>query len=163
VSSLPERRGGDPASEKREARRRLVTNRLDDLVQSYIKQHLSQRRSGAEISRILKREVVGRWGSRSVHEITRRDVIELVSEIVDRGSPISANKTLQVTKSFFGWCIGKAILERSPCEGVKEPTREIPRDRVLTDEELGKVLTAAREIGCLRRHRRASRADGSAA
>src|SRR4051812_30826329 len=94
----------------------------------------SKRRSAAEITRILKREIVGRWGSRSVHHVTRRDVIELVSEIVDRGAPVAANKTLQMAKTFFTWCAGRAIIDRSPCEGVKQPTREVPRDRVLSDD-----------------------------
>src|SRR3954467_14924234 len=62
--------GRDPATEKREARR-LVTDRVDDLVDAFIKQHVSKRRSAPEISRILKREIVGRWGSRSVHDVTR--------------------------------------------------------------------------------------------
>jgi hypothetical protein len=33
--------GRDPATEKREARRRLVTDRVDDLVEAFIKQHAS--------------------------------------------------------------------------------------------------------------------------
>src|SRR5215210_1806673 len=139
--------GRDPAGEKREARRRLVTDRVDDLVDAFIKQHVSKRRSAAEISRILKREIVGRWGARSIHDVTRRDVIELVSEIVDRGAPVAANKTLQMAKTFFSWCVGKAIIDRSPCEGVKQPTREVPRDRVLSDDELARVIKAARQIG----------------
>src|ERR671912_2391600 len=138
--------GRDPAAEKREARRRLVTDRVDDLVEGFIKQHASKRRSGAEIGRILKREIVGRWGSRSVHEIKRRDIIELVSEIVNRGAPVAANKTLKVAKTFFGWCVGKAILDRSPCEGVKPPTRKITRDRILSGDELGRVIEAAHRI-----------------
>src|SRR5215211_4856488 len=80
------------------------------------------------------------------HDVTRRDVIELVSEMVDRGAPVAANKTLQMAKTFFTWCVGRAIIDRSPCEGVKQPTREIPRDRVLSDDELGRVIKAAREI-----------------
>lgn len=139
--------GRDPATEKREARRRLVTDRVDDLIEAFIKQHVSKRRSAGEIGRILKREIVARWGSRSVHAIKRRDIIELVSEIVDRGAPIGANKILKVAKTFFGWCVGKGIIDRSPCEGVKSPTREVTRDRVLSDEELGRVVKAARQIG----------------
>ncbi|MFL5007148.1 MAG: tyrosine-type recombinase/integrase [Microvirga sp.] len=137
--------GRDPATEKREARRRLMTDRIDDLVDAFIKQHVSKRRSAAEITRILKREIAGRWGARSVHDVTRRDVIGLVSEIVDR-APVAANKTLQIAKTFFNWCVGKAIIDRSPCEGFKEPTREIPRDRVLNDDELARVIKAARQI-----------------
>src|SRR5918993_2626069 len=111
--------GRDPATEKREARRRLVTDRVDDLVEAFIKQHASKRRSSGEISRILKREIVARWGARSIHEITRRDVIELVSEVIDRGAPVAANKILKVAKTFFGWCVGKAILRFRFVDGVR--------------------------------------------
>src|SRR3954469_20084091 len=139
--------GRDPASEKREARQRLPADRVDDVIQSFIKQHVSTRRSSGEISRILKREIVARWGARSIHEINKRDVIELVTSVVERGSPVAANKILKVAKTFFGWCVGKALIARSPCEGVKPPTREVARDRVLTDDELGRVIKAARQIG----------------
>src|SRR5215213_6802191 len=47
--------GRDPASEKRESRRRLIADRIDDLVDSFIAQHVSHRRSAREITRILKR------------------------------------------------------------------------------------------------------------
>src|SRR5215210_1408658 len=65
--------GRDPAGEKRAARRRLVADRVEDLVETYIKQHVSSRRSSGEISRVLKRELVERWGGRSIHAITKRD------------------------------------------------------------------------------------------
>jgi integrase len=99
-----------------------------------------------ELTRILQRDLVDRWGSRSVHHITKRDVIDLVTSVVERGAPVGANKVLKVTKSFFNWCVGRAILDRSPTEGVKAPTAEITRDRVLSDEELAKVLIAGRQL-----------------
>src|ERR1700730_7669711 len=40
--------GRDLAAEKREAKRRVVADRVDDLLEAYIAQHLSQRRSGGE-------------------------------------------------------------------------------------------------------------------
>jgi hypothetical protein len=41
---------------------------------------------------------VEKWGNpRSVHEITKRDVVELVSAIVQRGASGAANKALKVT------------------------------------------------------------------
>src|SRR5918994_2843206 len=56
--------GRDPAREKREARRREVTDRVGDLLEAYIAQHVSANRSGAEISRLLRREVGSAWGPR---------------------------------------------------------------------------------------------------
>ena len=79
--------GKDPAAEKQQARRRLVADRVEDLVELFITEHLSKKRSAREISRLLRREVVPKWGMRSVHEIGKRDVIELVSEVTARGAP----------------------------------------------------------------------------
>ena len=40
--------GRDLAAEKRQAKRRVVADRVDDLLEAYLAQHVSQRRSGAE-------------------------------------------------------------------------------------------------------------------
>src|ERR1700675_4011097 len=44
--------GRDLAAEKRQAKQRVVADRVDDLLEAYIAQHVSQRRSGGEISRL---------------------------------------------------------------------------------------------------------------
>jgi len=43
--------------------------------------------------------------------------------------------------------VGRAVLDQSPAEGVPLPAKEVARDRVLDDEELAKVILAARKIG----------------
>ncbi|MGA7455072.1 MAG: integrase arm-type DNA-binding domain-containing protein [Rhodoplanes sp.] len=139
--------GRDPAAEKREARRRMTADRVEDLVEIFILQHVSKTRKAAEVSRMLRREVVSRWGNRSVREINKRDVIELASEIAQRGTPIAANKLLKVVKTFLNWCAGRAVIDSSPAEGVPLPGKEVARDRVLTDGELASVIVAARTMG----------------
>src|SRR4030081_3192387 len=49
--------GRDLAGEKREAKRRVVTDQVTDLLETFIAQHVSQNRSAGEISRLLRREV----------------------------------------------------------------------------------------------------------
>jgi integrase len=139
--------GRDPAAEKREAKRRVVADRVDDLLEMFISQRLSQNRSGGEISRLLRREVGRPWASRSIHEISKRDVVEVVTAIEQRGAPVAANKTLKSIKTFLRWCVGRAVLDQSPAEGVPLPAKEVARDRVLDDEELVRVILAARQIG----------------
>jgi integrase len=139
--------GRDPAAEKQQARRRLVADRVDDLVELFITEHLSKTRSAREISRLLRREIIPSWGTRSVHELDRRQVIDLVTEIASRGTPSAANKLLKVVKTFFGWCVGRAILDLSPAKGVVAPSRERARDRVLDDKELARILGATLQIG----------------
>jgi hypothetical protein len=128
--------GRDPAAEKREAKRRVVADRVEDLLETFIAQRLSQNRSGGEISRLLRREVGRPWAGRSIHEISKRDVVEVITAIEQRGAPVAANKTLKSIKTFLRWCVGRAVLDQSPAEGVPLPSKEVARDRVLDDEEL---------------------------
>ena len=124
--------GRDPAAEKREAKRRVVADRVEDLLESFIAQRLSQNRSAGEISRLLRREIGKAWTGKSIHEISKRDVVEVISAIEQRGAPVAANKTLKSIKTFLSWCVGRAVLDRSPAEGVPLPAKEVARDRVLT-------------------------------
>jgi integrase len=138
--------GRDPAAEKRERRRRVVADRVEDLLASFIDQRLSQNRSGAEIARLLRRELGKAWAGRSIHEIGKRDVVEVISAIEQRGAPVAANKALKSIKTFLRWCVGRAILDQSPAEGVPSPAKEVARDRVLSDDELARAILAAREV-----------------
>jgi integrase len=72
-------------------------------------------------------------------------VVELVTGIVQRGAPATANKTFKAVRALFNWCVGQALLERSPCEALRLPARDVARERVLSDEELAAVL--ARRAG----------------
>jgi integrase len=138
--------GRDLAAEKREARRRVVADRVEDLLETFILQHVSQNRSAYEISRLLRREMGKPWSGRSIHEITKRDVVDVISAIEQRGAPGTANKTLKVIKTFLRWCVGRAVLDRSPAEGVPMPAKVVTRDRVLTDGELAQVILATRQM-----------------
>ena len=55
--------GKDPAAEKQQARRRLVADRVEDLVELFITEHVCTKRSGREITRLLRREVMPKWDS----------------------------------------------------------------------------------------------------
>ena len=71
----------------------------------------------------------------------------LSTRVIDRGAPIAANRTLAAIRRLFNWCIARDIIATSPCAGVKRPTTEVPRDRVLNDDELRRVWHAADQIG----------------
>jgi integrase len=74
-------------------------------------------------------------------------VVEIISAIEQRGAPVAANKTLKSIKTFLRWCVGRAVLDQSPAEGVPLPSKEVARDRVLDDNELAQIIVAARKIG----------------
>ena len=132
------RQGLDPgakAIEKREADRQAHT--VADLAHEYLEKWAKPRkRSWRTDQRILEKDVLPGWGRHKAKDITKRDVIELLDAIVDRGAPIMANRTLAVTRRMFNFAIERDIVNASPCMAVKAPASENQRDRVLTIEEI---------------------------
>lgn len=104
------------------------------VAEEFIAKHASQRRWG-ELERILRRDVIREWKSRPVSEVSRREVIDLLDTIAER-APIQANRTLTVLSIFFGWCLDRDIIGADPTARVQKPTKETPRERVLSDAEL---------------------------
>jgi integrase len=136
--------GRDPAEEKKQARRRLVVDQVEDLVETFIRERLSKVRTARRLSNRLRRDLIPYWGAKSVHDIKKRDVIDLVSKISERNSH-AGYRLLKTLKTFFRWCVGRAVIEASPAEGLSTDYREVSRDRVLTDNELAAIIVAARK------------------
>jgi integrase len=96
--------------------------------------------------RIFNRLILPAWGSRSIGEITRRDVIALVEHVAtDR--PYLANRTLSVLSKFFGWLCSRGEISASPVTGVERPFREEVRQRTLSDPELRAIWLACEDDG----------------
>ncbi len=104
-------------------------------------------RSAEEAERIFRKHVLPAWGEERVHDISRRDVIELLDRLVDAGKPVLANRTLAHVRKFFNWCVDRSILDASPCVRIAAPAEEKSRDRVLSDDELRLVWKAAERVG----------------
>ncbi len=130
--------GTDPATieqdAKEESRRSPSVRRL---VEEYIEKYAKPRkRSWKEDHRILHKDVVPRWGKKKAHDISRRDIILLLDEIVDRGALIQANRTLAAIRKMYSFAMGRGILDSSPCVAIPSPSKENRRDRVLNEDEI---------------------------
>jgi integrase len=137
--------GKDPARDKRDLRKKVITDTVGDVVKEYRSRHVDALRSAYEINRIIDTEILSRWKAESLHEIGRRDILSALDEIVGRGSPASANYTFTVVRAMFNWAIGRGILEKSPCTGLSKPTPVKSRNRILSDDELREIIFVARQ------------------
>ncbi len=143
--------GADPLADRQRERITAEAGDTFEIVaESFIERYVKPNkrpRPAAEDERIINRDLIPKWGTRKPEDISRRDVIELLDGITDRGSPVQANRVLAVVRKLFGWCVERAILDVSPVVGVKAPTKEIKRDRVLDDNDLRLVWKAADKLG----------------
>lgn len=140
--------GRDPGREKLEARE-ADPDTVAAVARQFIKLHCRRNnrlRTAAETERLLEVNVLPRWRGRLAREISRRDVLELLDRLVEEGRPITANRTFSAVRKMFAWAVSRDILPVSPCAGVKPPTAERSRDRVVSDAELRNVWQAADKI-----------------
>lgn len=63
-------------------------------------------------------------------------MIDLLDEIVARGAPVQANRTLAVVRRMFNFAIDRDVIAASPCHRVKPPSPEESKDRYLTLDEI---------------------------
>jgi integrase len=134
-------KGADPGDKAVAARQQaLKAPTVMQLADQYIERWAKpNKRSWAEDQRILLHDVLPRWGRRKAADIARRDVIALLDDIVMRGSPIAANRTLAVVRKMFNFGVENDLVPTTPCTAVKAPSKEQRRDRVLGEDEIRTV------------------------
>lgn len=133
--------GIDPA-----ACRRQPGMHVEAICDDFIRQYARPRnRSWKEAERILQREFVAVHGQRDIRQIRRSDILELMDGAIERGAAYQANRIHANLRKLFNWCVERGIVDASPVLGIRPPTREKARDRVLRDDEIRAVLKGCTE------------------
>jgi len=130
--------GVDPATKAVETRqRRRAAPRMTELIDLYLEMWAKPRkRSWKEDERILNKDVRPTFGDKRAEAVTRRDIVALLDAIVERGAPITANRTLAVVRKMFNFAISRDVVQSNPCVGVAAPAKARRRQRALTLAEI---------------------------
>jgi integrase len=148
--------GRDPAAERQAAKatarepeevdRDLVKTVAAQFLDRYLKPR-AKPNYYKSVSYILDKDVLPRWGERRIQEIGRRDVLDLLDAIVERGAAVQANRVLAAVRKLFNWAASRDVIAVAPTAGVKAPAPETSRDRILTDDELRLFWLACNGVG----------------
>src|SRR5262249_57810033 len=95
--------------------------------------------------RVFNRIVLPAWRGRTVGSIRKRDVIDLVDDVVTSGRGYLATRTLGTLSKFFNWLVGRDGLGCSPVTGIEKPHQEEVRERTLSDAELRRLWLACED------------------
>lgn len=82
-------------------------------------------------------------GQKDVKSVTRAEVAKMLQKIVDRGSPIMANRVLTDVKLLFNFAVEQGHLEVNPLTPLTKKSvggKEKPRTKVLSVDELKYLL-----------------------
>jgi integrase len=117
---------------------------FEHLVEEWIRRDQAKNKPSSlyQVTRSLEVDLLPAWRGKRVDEIDKRDVIALLDSISDRGAPIMARRVQSHIRRFFHWCIERDILKIDPTQAMPRVSNGKSRERVLTDDELGKVWTA---------------------
>ncbi len=141
--------GIDPVAARQAAQRvntdDLVETVVESFVEHYAKPHL---KDWKETTRILNKEIVGRWRGRRLSSLTTAEIRAAIREIGAR-APIGANRTLARFKKVCNWAVEQEIIAVSPAALIKSltPEKGRARERALDDSELTAVWRATENLG----------------
>ncbi|MHB8762901.1 MAG: tyrosine-type recombinase/integrase [Deferrisomatales bacterium] len=107
------------------------------LVDLYLEKWAKPRkRSWAEDERQLRKDLIPRLGHLKARDVERVHIREILEAVEERGAPVAANRLFAVLQKLFNWAAEKEHVKLSPCLGVKMPSEEVEKDRVLSPAEI---------------------------
>jgi len=118
---------------------------LGDVIPDYIEKHAKVHNRDWKRKEALLAKFTTMHGKR-IDEIKRADVVK-ACDTIHKTAPVSANRALAHLKHLMGWCVERGIIEANPIAGMKPLSKEKPRERVLTDNELGALWAACDDEG----------------
>jgi len=146
--------GRDPAAAKQATRRSAAAKTGDTIerwANAFVTRYAKKKtrpNSWRQTEHVLNNIVLPAWKGRTVHDIKRKDVRELLEDLAET-KPIMANRTHGVLSKFFKWLMTKLDDADfvSPVIGVERPAEEHVGERVLNDDEIVKLWAACDALG----------------
>lgn len=117
------------------------------MLAEWLKRDQGKNRSHLAVKRLIEKDALPAWRYRQVAEIGRRDVLDILDAVVDRGSPVTARRLHAHLHRLFRWSVGRGIIAANPMADLPKPGQETRRERVLSDAEIKAVWSAAASTG----------------
>ena len=138
--------GKDPAPPAPPAQPSPATS-VAAVIEEWLRRDQADNRSVGKTRSQMSLHVLPRWGQRDIAGIGRRDALDLIDAVADRGKVVAARRLHAHLHRLFAWSVGRGIIQVNPLANVDKPGAEKSRERTLTDAELVKVWQAAESLG----------------
>jgi integrase len=138
----------DPAAE-RASKRAATTNTLDAVLDTFLDRHVRKNNlsSAAEVERALRVYVRPALGKRSIYDLCRSDIVNLLDMVEDKHGPVQADRVLAYLRKAFNWQATRDDRFTPPIvKGMaRTKPKERARTRTLDDQEIVDVVAALSE------------------
>lgn len=129
--------GIDPVEADKQRRQEAVNLAFSSYAVGFQKACLSNSWNGC-VERSLRLYVKPVLGNKPLPKIKRADVAA-VFDRMPAHQVANRRNVFAVLRRLFRWAVNRGDIERSPMDGMETPPPVRPRDRWLSDEELGRV------------------------
>jgi integrase len=110
---------------------------VQDVIDEFLRVVSRTRKRPEDARYLLNCHVVPKLGKRAAASITKRDLVQLFDGIVDRGSPVAANRVYSTLKQAFAVAADRDLIASVPPFPRQKPGgAEKARTRILTDDEV---------------------------
>lgn len=109
------------------------------LAEDYLERHADGKRTKIQDERKLKRTLIKKLGSKTVSEISHRDVEDIHRAL--KKSPYEANRHVALLSKMFSLAVKWGWIEKNPATGIRKYVED-PRERYMDHDEMVR-LTAA--------------------
>ena len=149
---LAKRRAGevaakrDPVAERKAERAKAArardadANTVDAILDNFLIRHVRKNalRRGDEVERVFKVYVRPRIGKKSIYDLRRRDVVEMLDAIEDQNGPVMADRVLAHVRKALNWQAARDDQFIPPIVRGMARTKPLDRarKRMLSDEEI---------------------------
>ena len=116
------------------------------LVENYLRKHGDKLKSGPDLARRLRRDVVPVIGDVTLDALHRRDIHRVLDAVKDRGAPQSAAKRHADLRAMFRWALDRGDLDHDPIAGAKAPAASKPREQFLDADEIRILWPALADV-----------------
>jgi integrase len=142
--------GKDPMAEKQAARDKAEKakvagkNTVNAVLDLFIARHVKNLRSAKTVERCLEVYVRPRIGSKSIYDLKRRDIVDMMDTIEDADKAVTADRVLAYVRKAFNWYAARDDEFTPPIVRGMARTKpsERARTRALADDEICSLWTA---------------------
>jgi len=143
----------DPVAERRaadavkEAERAAAAYTVDRLIDDWASLYLVERAKsyGSRVPKQMRKGLAN-WLKTPAGELKRQHAVQVLDWTKRHGGPIAANRLHAVARACWNWAMKRGALTENPWLAIPRPSREIARERVLSDDELAILWCAADEL-----------------
>lgn len=113
---------------------------FSDSITQWEKRELSKRKdNGKEAMRAINKDIIPTLGEIALIDVKRAMIVNILDEVVERGSNVMANHLFGDLKQFFNYAIDREWVEAHPLAGLSKAKvggSQNERDRYLSEAEI---------------------------